>query len=59
MQKSIEYRTNANECTQLALSARAPTAKRMFEDTARFWGKLADGLEKYEARLGPKRASSY
>ena len=58
MQKSIEYRTNANECTQLAASARDPAAKRMFEETARLWGKLADGLEKYEARLGPKFASS-
>lgn len=52
--KSEEYRTKAFECAQLAAKTKDPASKRILEETAQHWAKLADGLEKYEARLRPR-----
>jgi hypothetical protein len=52
--KSEEYRTKASECAELAAKTKDLASKRILEETAQHWGKLADGLEKYEARLRPR-----
>jgi hypothetical protein len=52
--KSEEYRTRASECADMAAKTKDPASKRILEETAQHWGELADGLEKYEARLGPR-----
>jgi hypothetical protein len=56
--KSEEYRKKASECAELAARTMDPESKRILEETAQHWGELADGLEKYEARLRPTIAAS-
>ena len=51
--KSEEYRKKASECAELAATTMDPVSKRILEETAQHWNALADGLEKYEARLRP------
>lgn len=51
--KSAEYRAKASECAELAANTMDPASKQSLEETARHWGELAAGLEKYEARLRP------
>jgi hypothetical protein len=36
----------------LAAQARGPESKHMLEKTAEQWEALADGIEKYEAKIG-------
>jgi hypothetical protein len=52
--KSEEYRTKAFECAELAAKTKDPASKRILEETAQHWTELADGLERYEARLRPR-----
>ena len=52
--KSEEYRTKAFECAELAAKTKDAANKRILEETAQHWTELADGLERYETRLGPR-----
>ncbi len=53
--KPEEYRAKASECAELAARTRDPASKRILEETAQHWCELADGLEKYGARLTQDR----
>ena len=48
---AITYRAKASECAELAALARDPGSKHTLEKTAEQWKALADGIEKYEAKI--------
>ena len=48
---TVTYRAKASECAELAAQARDPDSKHTLEKTAEQWKALADGIEKYEARI--------
>jgi hypothetical protein len=47
----MTYRAKASECAALAALAREPESQHSLEKTAEQWQALADGIEKYEARI--------
>jgi hypothetical protein len=49
---AITYRAKGSECAQSAAQARDPESKHILEKTAEQWKALADGIEKYEAKIG-------
>jgi hypothetical protein len=57
--KSEEYRKKASECAELAATTIDPVSKQILEETAQHWDALADGLEKYEARLRSRIVTGY
>ena len=48
---AVMYRAKASECAEMAAQARDPDSKHSLEKTAEHWKMLADGIEKYEARM--------
>jgi hypothetical protein len=48
---TVTYRAKASECATLAALTRDPDSKHSLETTAEHWRALADGIEKYEARI--------
>ena len=48
---AVTYRAKASECAHLAAQTRDPESKHMLEKTAEHWKVLADGIEKYEAKI--------
>jgi hypothetical protein len=48
---TVTYRAKASECAALAALTRDPDSKDSLEKTAEHWKALADGIEKYEARI--------
>jgi hypothetical protein len=47
----VTYRAKASECADLAAQTRDPESKHTLEKTAEQWKALADGIEKYEAKI--------
>jgi hypothetical protein len=48
---TVTYRAKASECAELAAQTRDPDSKHTLEKTAEEWKALADGIEKYEAKI--------
>jgi hypothetical protein len=48
---AVTYRSKASECAVLAAQTKGQESKHMLEKTAEHWKVLADGIEKYEAKI--------